>query len=312
LIRATAADLRLGSRAGDDRIPKDLIARVATVDRTRDGVARGAAVGAAALAATALAQMKSCGIGCDWDSTPAIVLMSAALGAGGGALVGLAADYDAQHSEVVYPAGSPGGPSTSTFRNRHPVSIGVSYTATQVRAGALAGRADAPAFSASVRLSRHMTARAEYVPIAARYEARPGEVPDEVLGNLVEPLLRIAGRSYGLESRRVSYMFSQLIGVRPPSWRALQIELLGGIGIQGQEERAYYDAHRPLDGGGSEQLAGKYYVLNFESPEVGFVGGVDASVALTPRLSVVPAIRYNALSGSAASVTYGVGAHWRF
>jgi hypothetical protein len=265
-------------------------------DGVMDGLGRGAVIGALAGLALAVVQMKSCHVGCDWSSTPAVLTGWSMLGAGAGALVGLAADYDA-------------GPAWPT--GRPPMSAGVGWTSTALRSRDLTGRAVAPAFSLAVRLSPHISARAEYVRIGTSFVAAPGAIPEGVLGNVVETSSRLAGRSHGVESRRIAYVFTELVGVHPPPWGRVRLELLGGLGVQREEERAYFDAHRPLPDGRTEPIPGKYYVLDFGSPAVGFVVGADLEVTLVGGLSAVPAVRYNAM-GQSATLTWGVGARWRF
>jgi hypothetical protein len=107
-------------------------------------------------------------------------------------------------------------------------------------------------------------------------------------------------------------VFTELVGVRLVEAGRVRLDLLGGLGVQGEEERAYYDAYGQLVGGRREPIPGKYYVLDFGSPEVGAVFGIDAEVTIVGGLSVVPTVRYRAMGQDSATFTYGAGAHWRF
>lgn len=140
-------------------------------------------------------------------------------------------------------------------------------------------------------------------------------IPDSVLQNLVPASGRTAGRSPGLERRRVSYVFSELVGVHPSPWGRLRIEFLAGLGAQGSEDWGYYEAFQRTGQGTMneriERIPGKYIVLNSQTGETGLVLGLDADVAVVRGLAVVPMLRYNRM-GDRSSMAFGVGAHWRF
>ncbi len=318
-LRATTEDIivarRGDSTGGEETLSKNSLTSVALRDPIVDGLGRGAVLGAAAFAAVAGAQIKSCNTGCDWGSTGAIAFAWAVLGAGAGSVVGLAADADSR-AEMLYPprvnpaaaARRAGG----SFARRPAVRLGLAYTTTALRTSLLEGRAPAAGFAAAVQLSPRISVHAEYVALDARFVAAAGAIPDDVLRNVVQPFTRVAGRTHGIESRRVSYVFTELVGFHPAPRGRVRVEVLGGIGVQGEEERAYYDAHRQLADGRTETMPGKYYVLDFGSPEVGLVVGIDAEIAVAGGLRLVPTVRYHAMEPSSASLTYGIGAHWRF
>ena len=263
-------------------------------DPVRDGAGRGALLGAAAAMALGVAQMTSCDTGCDWSSTGGLLVGWALLGGGIGSMVGLAADYDTS---------LPGRPS---------VRFGVGYTGTTMQSAALSGRAATPMFGLGVQLSRHVSVRVEYLPIDALFRAAPGAIPEDILNNIVVANSRRAGWSHGVESLRVDYILSELVGVGFEPWTRVRVELLGGLGVQGEEERSYYDAYTSAVGGASEPIPGKYYVLEFVSPQIGAVVGIDAEVTIVGGLSVVPTLRYHAMGSPSASIAFGAGAHWRF
>jgi hypothetical protein len=62
----------------------------------------------------------------------------------------------------------------------------------------------------------------------------------------------------------------------------------------------------------TERIPGKYYVTTNKTAEIGLVLGLDAEVAVVRGLAVVPMLRYNRIGDTEPSITYGVGAHWRF
>lgn len=262
-------------------------------DGVIDGLTRGAAIGALAALPLGFAQMNSCGTGCDWSSTPGVLLGWALIGAAGGSVVGFAADLDAPRPLSV--------------------RVGAAYAATVMTSSALSGSKATPTLVAAVQISRHFTVHMEFVRVGHRFSAAAGAVPDEVLRNIVTDIThtRVAGRSHGVESRRVDYVLTQLAGFRVAPVRGVSIEFLAGVGVQGEEERAYYDAHRGLPDGRTVPMPGKYYVLDFATPEAGLVLGVEAEVGISGGVSLIPTLRYHAFENSSASVAVGAGIHWR-
>ena len=271
------------------------LAQGAAGDGVSDGIGRGAAIGALAVLPLAAAQVKSCGTGCDRPSTSALLLAWALFGAAAGSAAGLAADLDK--------------PGALTVR------VGGGLASTRPASSALAGQTASPTLQVAVRLSRHIAVHAEFAQVGARFPAAPGAIPNEVLNNVIDTVTRtrVAGWSHGVESRRVDFVFGQFIGIRPPAFGRIQLEFLGGIAVQGEQERAYYDAYRDLDAtGNTEAVPGKYYILDFESPATGLALGIDAELAVTRHLLVVPTLRYRGFSGSSATLAFGAGLHWRF
>lgn len=328
--RSTAEDVTIAvgkkkenwEQANEETLPKSLIGTVATYDPVKDGVQRGALAGAGGLLVWLQMASNSCRTGCENDMPAWGPLAVAALGAGAGSFVGFLADREAGRSEVLFPPSVVSGQSrwvrTSRFFPARPsVRVGPVYSQTAFRSSLVQGSAAAPGFALAVQFSPHISAHIEYTA-SMRFYPTAGSVPDSVLQNIVPASDRTAGWSRGIESRRVSYVFSELVGVHPPPWGRVRVEFLGGLGVQGQEKRDYYDAYQTTgrgtmsDPGRSERIPGKYYVLNFESPEVGLVLGFDAEVAVVRGLAVVPMLRYNRMGDPAPSIAYGVGAHWRF
>ena len=268
----------------------------AQVDGVRDGIARGAAAGSLAGLALGAAQLTSCDVGCEASgSTAAILLGWAVLGAAAGSAVGLAADYDAQGPRMRLPQ----------------VTAGFRLLSTGPTARALGGRATAPAATVAVRLSPRLGLQAEYLAIDTAFTAARGAIAPEVLDNVVPAETRIAGRSHGLESRRVRYVFSELLAFRVPAGESIALALLGGVGVQAQEERRYYEAYDRLPDGRTERLPGRYSLLDFASPEVGPVVGADVAVTLKRRLALLASVRYHGF-GDSASTGAGGGVQWRF
>jgi hypothetical protein len=263
-------------------------------DGVSDGIGRGAAIGALAVLPLAVAQVTSCGTGCDGPSTSTLLLGWALFGAAAGSAAGLAADLDT--------------PGALTVR------VGAGMASTRPASSALAGETASPTLQVAVRVSRHIAVHAEFARVGARFPAAPGAIPSEVLNNVIDTVTRtrVAGWSHGVESRRVDFVFGQLLGIRPPAFGRVQLEFLGGIAVQGEQERAYYDAYRDVDAAGTERVPGKYYILDFEHPVTGLALGVDAELAVTRHVIVVPTLRYRGFSGSSATLAFGAGVHWRF
>jgi hypothetical protein len=97
-------------------------------------------------------------------------------------------------------------------------------------------------------------------------------------------------------------VFSEMIGVHPWIWGRLRLELLGGIAVHANETFSYYDADDP----------GKYMVLNFAAPDLGAVFGGNAQIAVTRHLAAVPMVRYHTRYDPGPSLSYAVGALYRF
>jgi hypothetical protein len=311
-LRSSADDLTLllGSENGlrpsrELTLSKLQISRVTSADPRRGRAMVGALIGGGAMAAWMKAAAAACGLGCENDIPPAAPLGAAGLGAAVGSLVGYWSGGRAMPRQLFPPADSPGRPPAPL--NRHfPAGpqprIGATFTQTTFRSALLEGRAAAPGFVLAVQLFRSVSAHIEYSATRGQFTARPGAVSTDILMNVVPAANRSAGWERGIAGRRVRWVFSELVGVQPPPIGRLRFELLGGLGVQAQEDRNYYDAFPP----------GKYKVLNFESPESGFVLGVDAEIAAAPNLVVVPMFRYNQMGDPGPSLVYGVGAHWRF
>lgn len=258
--------------------------QVESRDSIKDGMGKGALAGAAGMLALWTAARRSCGTGCEDDSPAGAAVIVGAYGAALGSVVGLFADLDAGRGAT------PG------------LRVGPVYSQTQFQSSLVDGRASAPGMAAAVRLSPHISLHVEFTATDGRFRPAPGTVPDVVIQNVVPPSSRRAGPQRGIEDRRVSYVFSQLVGLHPRPWGRLRLEFLAGLGVQAQENRNYYDADLP----------GKFHVLDFESPEMGPVTGVDAEIAIARHFVVVPMVRYNVMGDPGPSMTYGLGAHWRF
>jgi hypothetical protein len=299
----------------EEAVAKSAIARIVANDPIPHGAQAGAWIGAGAIASFYQVTATACGVGCENDMPSGAVLAIAGMGAGAGAAVGWLVDRTAGDGDVLFP------PPTSF--SRPPDSDRFFPPAARVRIGPVAhqmrmksaevtGSPVAPGLAVSVRLSRHLSGHVEYTRPTGAFPGVPGLIQEEVLRNLVAASSRSAGWSRGIESRRVKWTFSELAGVSLRPWGRVRVELLGGFGIQARENRDYYDAWTDRTAGTSERLFGKYYVLNFESPEVGLVLGADAEVALARRLSVVPTLRYHRVGNPGPTLSYGAGLQMRF
>ena len=282
----------------------------AATDPVADGIGKGAVLGAAATLPLVVAGISSCGAGCVRGSALAIAGGFALVGAGIGSAVGLAADLDT--------APSAGGESTATipssafFPTRPGFRIRPLYGRTGFTGTALARTSPAQGVAVSAQLSPHLSFQGEYLYVNHAFYPSAGAVPDDVTRNVVDAQVRLAGHSRGIERRYVSYVLSELVGFHPRPWGRLRVALLAGAAVRTGEKRDYYDAHQPVGSGRTFALPGKYYVLNFESPEFGLVLGVDAEFALSPRIGIVPSIRHYRWDDPGGQFSFAIGGQWRF
>lgn len=316
----------LAEKGGDVRqetLKKSTVRRVVIEDPVRDGIGWGALLGGGGVLALLQATTSACGIGCENDLPGAMPLLAGAIGAGIGSVVGLLADRLSDRSEVLFPpseasARTSRGRANRFFPSRPSLRIGSFYGQASFRSAAIEGSAVAPGFALAGDVAPYVSLHAEFHAIDATFFPSTGSIPDSVLSSVVPATSRVAGRSYGIESRRVSLAFSELVGVHPPPIGRVRLEFLAGVGTRRQEDRDYYDAYRDVgrgtlaDPSRVERLPGKYYILNFESSQTGIIYGLDAEVATVGGLLVVPTIRYTRTANPGPSIAYGVGAHWRF
>ena len=272
--------------------------QTAQADSVRDGAGWGALAGAGAAAALHIVEVSSCRIGCEYDLPGAAAIVQIGMGAAVGSLVGWIVDR------------------TSDTPRRAIVRVGPSVTHTTI--ASLAGGAAAPGISLAVQVSRFISLHAEYVRVDHTFGPAPGDVPDHILENIVPATTRMAGWSRGIESKHVSYTFSELVGFQFPGWGPVRVGLLGGVGLQSAVTRSYYDAWQQTGIGTREnparvvQLPGKYYVLNFESPDPGVVLGIDAEIAIARGLVAVPMVRYHRVGDPGPSLKAGTAVQWKF
>jgi hypothetical protein len=186
------------------------------------------------------------------------------------------------------------------------VRLGVGYNTLSFRSGAIAegvgGRVQTVTMQLSPRLSTHV----EFSTTPRAFLPAPGSVSQEVLDNLVPTTARVASPSAGLASRHVTYSLSQLAGVQVGVWDRVRLEALAGLGVQGYTKRDYYPAYTQFTA-----IPGKFYVLDFETPESGFVAGVDAELTIAGGLAVVPSFRYYPFGDPGHTYSLGAGVHWR-
>jgi hypothetical protein len=302
-ISATVDEVAI-ERGGDkrvERLAKSLIAKVTTDDPLLDGIGRGAAIGAGGALSIMQTAVSWCRTGCENDMPAAAAALVATMGGTIGSLAGLIADVDAGGSRTLYPPAAPGG------STRPSVRFGPVYTHVLDRSGELEGSASAPGVSFAFQPSPHVTYHVEYRTSSTELRATPGSVRTDVLNNEVPATARIAGWTRGLYSRETPAALTHLLGAVLPELGPVRVELLAGVEVQRQRDRDYYDAHSSA----GQRLPGKYYVLDFESPEIGLVFGADAEVRVFRSLSIVPGIRLTRMSNR-SSTGVGAGVQWRF
>ena len=319
---ASPDDITVATRRSTDRraagvitLRKDAISTIATHDPVRDGAGKGAVLGAAATLPLVVASVSACGKGCVRGSALAIGAGAALLGAGIGSLVGIAADLDAGGSRIVFPSPRPAGavPPNGFFATSPNVRVRAMYGGAAFYRSTLTGPAAARGLGVAVQISPHLSLHTEYVAIDHTFYPAPGAVSDDVLRNVVGAPVRIAGWARGIERRRVSYALSELAAFHLSPWRRLRLGLIAGVGVAAEERRDYYDAYERIGPNGETRaLPGKYYVLDFESPAVAVVAGVDAEIALSRRLAIVPAVRHHQRDNPGPQFSFAIAAQWRF
>lgn len=265
----------------------------------------GAWLGGAVMVSHVAMDIRACGTGCELGSG---VMVFAALAGTIGARVGAGLGHMADKYAAADRASS--GRGNRFFPPRPTVRIGASASQLAFQSALVEGTAMAPGGSVVWQVSPYVSAHAEYSSANARFTAAPGSISQDVLDNIVAAPGRIAGRSFGIESRRAKYVYSQLIGIHPRPFGRVRVEFLAGLGVQAQENRNYYAESRTVDG--ARVTTEKYYVLDFQSPKSGVVMGIDAEVAVVPSFSIVPTFRYNRMGDPGATRMIGIGAHWRF
>ena len=244
----------------------------------------GGLVGAAALFGLVRASSAACDIGCENDMPVGAEVYVAGVGAGIGVLAGLAVDRLRGDGEpaVAFQA----GPILGRMTMRSPEFIGA---------------ADGAGATAAVQLSRFISVHAEYVSVNQTFMANPASIDPVVLANLVPAQSRAAGWARGVERSNLRWIFSELIGVHPPPWGRVRLELVGGLAVQASETFSYYDAE-----------PGRYKVLNFAAPDLGAVVGGNVEMTVARHVVLVPMIRYYSGSDPGPSITYAIGALYRF
>ena len=292
------------ARDRTERLAIKRIVKVESDDPRSDGAIYGSLIGAGA----ALSMMQSgiawCGKGCE-DGRPILAaFLVGTMGGAVGSVAGFVADLDAGGPRTLYP---PTAAATAINPKRPSVRFGPAFLQVFDRSGQAPGSAASPGLSVAFQPSPHVTYHVEYRWSTMEFRAAPGTLPAHVVENEVPAASRIAGFTRGLYSRRTPAALTHLLGIVLPEAGRVRVELLGGLEVQQHRDRDYYDAYSSS----GNRIAGKYYVLDFESPEIGLVFGADAAVSLLRNLSIVPAIRFTQMSNR-SSTAIGLGAHWRF
>jgi hypothetical protein len=290
------------ARDRTERLALKGIVKVESDDPLSDGAIYGSLIGAGAALSIMQSGIAWCGKGCEHDMPGIASLLVGTMGGAVGSLVGFAVDLDAGGPRTLFP------PTAAAINRRRPsVRFGPAYLQVFDRSGQVEGSAASPAVSVAFQPSPHLTYHMEYRWSTMEFRAAPGTLAAYVVENEVPATSRIAGLTRGLYSRQTPATLTHLLGLVLPDAGRVRIELLGGLEVQQHRDRDYYDAYT----GTGNRIAGKYYVLDFESPEIGLAFGADAAVSLSRNLAIVPAIRFTQMSNR-ASTAIGLGAHWRF
>lgn len=261
----------------------------------------GGLIGGAVMIGLTRASVAACGVGCDNDMSAGAELMLAGIGAGIGSLVGYAADRLHGDTDPVFS-----------------VRAGPVFNHMAMRSSVVHGAANGAGAIAVLQLSRYISVHGEYAWTKGSFAARPGSIDPAVLANIVPATARVAGRRRGVKRSQVTSVFSELIGVHLPFGDRVQVELLAGIAVQASESFDYYDAHETIGHGTSEDpirttaVPGKFYLLNFAAPDVGAAFGASVEIVVARRVALLPMVRYYRGREPGPSVTYAVGALYRF
>lgn len=187
-----------------------------------------------------------------------------------------------------------------------------------MRSSLVHGAANAAGAMAVLQVSRYISVQGDYTWSNGSFEAQPGSIDPNVLANVVPPTARVAGWSRGVARSTVTSVFSELIGVQMPLGDRVKVGLLAGIAVQASETFTYYDAHVTSGQGTADDpmrstaVPGKFYLLNFASPDVGAVFGASADIVVARRVAIVPMIRYYRGGDPGPSVNHAVGVVYRF
>lgn len=252
---------------------------------------------AAGLALENIIAMNSCRRGCDGPGGP-MFLVVGALGAGIGAAIGAISRADGRRAS---------GDTNPRFRGPSG-RIGLGYNQLAFRSGSIGAGAGGRTVGLTMQLSPRISTHVEFSTTNRTFLPAPNSVPAEVLANVVPATARVASPRAGIERRDLSFTFSQLAGVEVGQWDRVRVEALAGVGVQGYTKRDYFPAYDQP----GRPIPGKFYVLDFESPEGGFLFGVDAEIAVAAGVAVVPTFRYFTFGDPGPAYSVGVGAHWRF
>ena len=261
----------------------------------------GGLIGGAVMIGLTRASVAACGVGCDNDMPAGAELILAGIGAGIGSLAGYAADRLRGDTNPVFS-----------------VRAGPFFNHMAMRSSLVHGAANSAGAMAVLQLSRYFSVHGEYTWTKGSFAARPGSIDPTVLANIVPATARVAGWTRGVERSHVRSVFSELFGAHLPFGDRVQVELLAGIAVQASEAFEYYDAHETDGQGTSEDpsrttaVPGKYYLLNFASPDVGAAFGASVEIVVARRVALVPMVRYYRGRDPGPSVSYAVGALYRF
>ena len=261
----------------------------------------GCLIGGAVMIGLTRASAAACGVGCDNDMPAGAELMLAGIGAGIGAMAGYAADRLRGDRDPVFA-----------------LRAGPVVNHMAMRSSLVHGAATGAGAMAMLQLSRFVSIHGEYTWTNGSFAARPGTIDPNVLANVVPAAARVAGRTRGVERSNVTSVFSELIGVHLPLRDRVQVALLAGFAVQASETFTYFDAHVTSGSGSSQNpirttaVPGKFYLLNFEAPDVGAVFGASVDVVVARHVAIVPMVRYYRGRDPGPSLSYSVATLYRF
>ena len=269
---------------------KSSIASIAASRDTGGAVGIGALAGAGALVAWLLGASALCGQGCENDMPSAAVLLIGGFGAGIGSLVGLAAAKTSGPPEVLFP---PAATPPHHAEGRYPtLSLGVGTGHGAFRSYTVRGATSMRGVTVAALITLRISFQIEWTKPATSTFFSPRAALDDLVISGAEPTSSITRQEQ--HSVHLEPQVAGLVGVHPRRLGRLRLGVLTGLSLQSRQTTTLSPGKRSLD--------------HYQGPGAGLVVGLDAEIALTSRLAVVPRVRYDTAFGSWS----GVGISWRF
>lgn len=292
-VAADAETLTLRQAKGvEETIRKSSVAQVAARRPAAKAAGLGAMVGGLGLFGWLNRAASLCGTGCENDMPAGAGLLMAGVGAGIGSLIGAAASIGPD--EVLFPY-------TARSGHRYPlVRVAAGVGQGTFRSYAAAGHTATSTVSAGVMLSPRMSVQMEWTRLSrSTFLAPNAGLHDQIISGAV-PAESVSRQEE--HSARVPHHLAGLVGFHPKPWGRLQLGVLGGLSVQPRERLVFESFKSPSNNTGQPRLR------TYRSAVGGLVIGLDAQIAVTHGLAVVPYVRHDRGFGSRA----GANVAWSF